>query len=114
MMSFTIIYLFAYCFVIYNLHFISKYHTVSCKVDHSTWHTSVREITIPRARVPIIYIHLFSLNILRASLIQLGRAFKIRNFFARILIKKQEVLRASLTPLGRVFKIRIFSARFMI
>ena len=60
MIPFMIIYLFVCYFVKYNLHFTSKYHSISCKVDYSTWHTSVREITIPRARVPIIYILLFS------------------------------------------------------
>ncbi len=55
-----IIYLFIRCFVNYNLHFTSEDHSISCKVDYATWHTSVREITIPRARVPIKYILLFS------------------------------------------------------
>lgn len=57
-----IIYLFVCYFVKYNLHFTSKYHSISCKVDYSTWHTSVREITIPRARSYNIYIPLYSLS----------------------------------------------------
>ena len=60
MIPFMIIYLFIRCFVNYDLHFTSKDYSISCKVDYATWHTSVREITIPRARVPIIYILLFS------------------------------------------------------
>ena len=100
MIPFMIIYLFVCYFVKYNLHFTSKYHSISCKVDYSTWHTSVREITIPRARVPIIYIHLFSLNILRASLTPLGRVFKIRIFFCMIFDRIINISCASLTPLG--------------
>ena len=59
MIPFMIIYLFIRCFVNCDLHFTSKDHSISCKVDYATWHTSVREITIPRARSYNIYTSIF-------------------------------------------------------